>query len=293
MIDIHHHLIYGVDDGATDLETSLVMAREAASEGVTHIVCTPHASEVYPYRAALVAERFQELRALLDGVVELSLGCEFHLNADNIADALAHPLRYSIDGRGYLLVEFPNMVIPPQFADALFRLQSAGYTLVIAHPERCPVLLHEPARLAEWMRKGCLLQVTASSLYGRFGKAAEAFSNELLERHWIHFLASDAHSLEWRPPHLKRAYDLVAAKMGLDTARRLFVSNAQRAIAGAPLARQPEPVGIEDGAPLKFNIRKFAEAPRNPGNKLAHDAPASPPNRFWKIPFSRSSAPQS
>ena len=290
MIDIHHHLIYGVDDGSPNLESSLQMAQEAADEGVARIVCTPHSSGMFPYEALLVEARFAELRERLTGIVELSLACDFQLMADNILDAVAHPLRYSIDGKGYLLIEFPNYVNPLSLSEGLFRLQSAGYTLIVTHPERYPAVLHKPELVGEWLRAGCLIQVTAGSLYGRFGKREEELANELLERNWIHFVATDAHHPIKRPPHLKQAYDYVAKRSGKETARRLFVTNPQVAVEGGAWPEQPTPKGLWEHEALRFvgapeTEQWRARAPKDTTEEA--EGAETRPRGFWGRLFGR------
>jgi len=287
MIDIHHHLIYGVDDGPKDVDTSLRMAHAAAEDGITHIVCTPHASDVYRLQPAVNEERLAELRERLCGEIELSLGCEFHLTAENLFDAVANPPRYSINDGGYLLIELPGMVIPPRMTDTFFRLQAAGYTPVLAHPERYPALHSRPQLLAEWMRHGCLTQVTASALYGRFGRNAETFANEMLSRNWIHILATDAHNVDWRPPHLKHGYEYVADKAGAETADRLCITNPLAVANGAPWPEQLDAIGLKDEKPVRFKSDRIA-VPMGGGPKGAQtEADFSSRKGFWSRLFAR------
>jgi protein-tyrosine phosphatase len=288
MIDIHHHLLYGIDDGSPDLETSLAMARESAANGVTHIVCTPHACESYPYNAPLIEARYEELRDRLKGQMRLSLACDFRMDMENVMEAAENPLRYSIDGKGYLLIEFSNTSIPPQIKDSLLLLQSTGYRLIVTHPERYPAVLGNPEMLAGWLRMGCLVQVTAGSLYGRFGRMAEAFSNELLERDWVHFIASDAHNMTGRPPHLRKGYDYVAKHAGEETARRLCETNPRAAVDGAPWPAQPEPEGLWDYEPMKFKATKFTGPRRkNASEDDDSDLPTEERRGFFRTLFGR------
>lgn len=284
MIDIHHHLIYGVDDGAPDQESSLAMARIAASEGVTRIVCTPHSSYQFPYRDDIVKERFAELREKLQGEIELSLACDFHMMVENIEDATAHPLRYSIDGKGYLLIEFANHVIPSAIDQAMFALRSAGYTLVVTHPERYPVVQRNPEFIANWLKQGCLLQVTGGSLYGRFGNAAQVLANELLDRNWIHFIATDAHRPTMRPPHLKKAYEYVRDRRGEETAQRLFKTNPRAAVEGVSLSEQPRPEGLWEYEPIKLQGKRYAGGAKAAVSEKSPNAQGG----LWKRLFSRS-----
>ncbi len=244
MIDIHHHLLFGLDDGPSDIEISVAMAEMSQQNGVTHIVCTPHSSEHFKFDPELNLERLQMLRQRLSDRISLTLGCDFHLMFDNIEDAVANPAKYSINGKNYLLVEFPDHSISQNMKEIFFRLTMAGLTSIITHPERNPVLARHPEKMADWLRAGCYIQITAASLTGRFGKIAQRVSHELLRRNWVNFIATDAHDLTSRPPMLRDAYKLVSEKYGVETADRLCLHNPRAAYFGEAMPPQPEPEGL-------------------------------------------------
>ena len=250
MIDIHHHLLPGLDDGPQDMDTSLMMVEMAAADGITHIVCTPHANGRYLYDRARNEALLDELRARSNSGVTLGLGCDFHMSYDNIQDALDNRTRYSINGRKYLLVEFADTSIPDATNDNLYELSVADQIPIVTHPERNPVIQRHPEKLAAWVRDGALVQVTASSLTGRFGKTAQAAAEKYLKHNWVHFLATDAHNTESRPPILSGGYDWVKRHHGVDYADRICIENPRRVFEGRALGEQPEAIGLyEDYMP--------------------------------------------
>jgi protein-tyrosine phosphatase len=247
MVDIHHHLLWGLDDGPKDLETSVAMAKASADDGVTHIVCTPHANGAYAYNPEINEQKIAELQARLDAdrvTVKIGIGCDFHLSYDNILDAKANPTRYTINHLGYLMVELPDYGVPRGLAETFYELQLAGMTPVLTHPERNPTLQTDLNRLGEWMRGGVLVQVTGDSVTGRMGKTAQKVAHQLLEKRWVHFLATDAHNVSSRPPRLSEARDVVAKKYGREYAESLVTGNPAAAFNGKPFEPLEEPLGL-------------------------------------------------
>ena len=245
MIDIHHHLLPGLDDGARNLDISLGMVEIAIADGITHIACTPHASHSFffdpEHNATLFAELQDAVSKRFGDQMTLGLGCDFHLMFDNIEDAQRHPTRYTINGHNYLLVEFPDSAISPNTAQTFYQLSLSGMTPIITHPERNLILARQPERMAEWVKAGALIQVTASSLTGRFGQIAERAAAWLLDHQWVHFLATDAHDTQSRPPQLRPAFDLLTSQYDLATAERLCIANPRAAFYGEAMGPQPEP----------------------------------------------------
>lgn len=247
MVDIHHHLLWGLDDGAKDFETSLAMAKASAADGVTEIVCTPHANGQFNFDPEVNRTKAAELQARLDsdGVnLKVGLGCDFHLSYDNIVEAKQNPQKFSINGLGYLMVEIPDYGVPPGLNETFYELQLVGLIPILTHPERNPTLVSDPARLAEWMRGGVLVQVTGDSVTGKMGKTAEKMAHQLLSKRWVHFLATDAHGVDRRPPRLSEARDLVARKYGREYAESLVETNPRAAFQGKPFNAVAEPLDL-------------------------------------------------
>jgi protein-tyrosine phosphatase len=235
MIDIHCHLLAGLDDGAKTLEESIAMVRMAAAAGTTDIVATPHANPHYPFDPELNELKLRELRQATHNLVRLHLGCDFHLSATNIEDALLNPTKYAINHQSYVLVEFSEFLIPPSSREIFRRMQAVGMTPIVTHPERNRLVQSDPELVEGWIENECLIQVTAQSFLGRFGKRAKEIADGFMAAGAVHFIASDAHDAENRTPVLAEAYRYIANTYSSDEAERVFIANPGATLSGQPL----------------------------------------------------------
>jgi len=240
MVDIHCHILPGLDDGADSMTTACDMAEMAIADGVTHIVATPHANSHYRFVPELVKALRGEIQAKFDGRLVFATGCDFHLSIDNLRDIRRAPERFTLNQKNYLLVEFADFSIPQALDQSLHELHLAGLRPIITHPERNPLIRAKPERLYGWLRLGCYVQITAQSLGGRFGEGAQAAAEEWLDKGAVHFVASDAHNTSSRPLRLKETYDQLAKTRGQAVARALLVDNPRAAFDGEDLPWVPE-----------------------------------------------------
>ncbi len=251
MIDIHHHLLPGIDDGSKDLANSVAMVQMAADDGVTHIVATPHANHTFAYDRARNHALLQQVRDALPAAtaekITLGLGCDFHLNFENVEDAQKHFDRYTINETEYLLVELPDFNIPTRIDEVFYNLRVAGLTPILTHPERNATLQRTPERLSDWVGSGLLLQITAGSLTGGFGGKARDLAWKLIRSGSVHFIATDAHDTVRRPPRMSQARLQIEKRFGKAMADRLCIDNPLAVFEGRPLPPQTS-LEAEDGS---------------------------------------------
>ncbi|MES1260218.1 MAG: CpsB/CapC family capsule biosynthesis tyrosine phosphatase [Acidobacteriota bacterium] len=232
MVDIHSHVLWGMDDGAPTIEVSLEMLRLAAASGTTDIVATPHSNGEFEYQPELIDQRIRELNEKTGGIPRIHRGCDLHLSYDNITEAVENPSKYSINGKRYVLVECSDLHISGSMSQVLDRLLSVDLIPIVTHPERNPILQKEPSRVARWVDLGCLVQITALSVLGGFGKRASASAKQFFSLGLVHVIASDAHDPVHRHPRLDEAFEAVAAQYGRSVAQALFIDNPARIIRG-------------------------------------------------------------
>jgi protein-tyrosine phosphatase len=235
MVDIHCHILPGIDDGSKSWEMTAEMCHMAAQDGITHIVATPHSNDTWAYSRERFTEMLGPLHDAGDGKLSFSLGCDFHFSYDNIQDALANPRRYTIGDTQYLLIEFSDYGIPPSVQEDVFSLRSNGMIPIITHPERNQPLLNRPEMVLELVEHGCLVQITANSVTGTWGGKSKKMAEWLLHRGAVHVIASDAHNLDRRPPIMSKARDLVAEIVGAEAAEALVTGNPAAIVDGEPI----------------------------------------------------------
>jgi len=240
MVDLHCHILSGMDDGARSFEESLAMAEMAIADGITHVVATPHASPEFRFDYADVKRAAEELQEAVGDRLKLATGCDFHLSPENIAALKKGPSPFCIHQKDYLLVEFNEFAIAPAMDQTLYEIQLAGLRPIITHPERNGILRAQPERLEKWIRNGCYGQVTGGALSGTFGSNVQETSLGWIRRGLVHFIASDAHNTTARPHKLQAAYDVVQKEFGRDKAKALFVENPLAAFEGRGLPHVPE-----------------------------------------------------
>ncbi|HXT50778.1 MAG TPA: CpsB/CapC family capsule biosynthesis tyrosine phosphatase, partial [Thermoanaerobaculia bacterium] len=241
VIDLHCHILPGVDDGAVNLADAVAMCRLAAADGCTVMVATPHSRHSsFPNatREALAAAHEELVAALAaspaEERVEVRMGAEVRVDSELLAD-LERPgaEALSLAGSRYVLLEFPRAEVGPAPEEVVHELVVAGWRPVVAHPEVLPWL--EVPRLGALVEAGAMLQVTASAVTSDFGRGPHQKVWELLDEGLVHFVASDSHSPTWRAPGLSKARALLARRLGSATARALVEDNPASVLADVPL----------------------------------------------------------
>lgn len=250
MIDLHCHLLPGVDDGARTLEDSLAMAQQAVSEGISHILVTPHHKNgKYLNPKEAVVQATAALQSELDDrgiALTLYPSQEIRINGDLLDDIDNGDILFVDEEKRYLLIEFPTMSIPEYTEQLFFKIRQQGITPVIVHPERNQAIIDDPNILLPFIERGALAQVTASSYVGVFGKDIAKLSHQLIEANLVHVIASDAHNVRGRGFSYKKAFSQLEAEFGPEQVA-YFRQNAKDLLNGDVVHTEP---------PVEVNMKR-------------------------------------
>jgi protein-tyrosine phosphatase len=239
LIDLHTHLLPGVDDGAENLASAVAMAQMARGDGVTTIVATPHRN---PWAYCAEPEHAQQLLASVREAcraagcdVELLLGGEAYI-APDLPDQLRRGIALTLNDSRYLLIEWPVDLYPAYSDRVIFELQVRGIVPIIAHAERYRVAQRNVHFLVPLIERGVVVQVTAGSLLGEAGPVTQRVAETMLVENLVHVLASDSHSVTRRPPVLSAARDRAAEVIGVERARALVEAVPRAILDNRPLS---------------------------------------------------------
>lgn len=234
MIDIHCHILPGVDDGPVSIEDSLLMARDAVKEGIKTIIATPHhRNNKYENNKEKILHSVNELNEILNKErIQLKIlpGQEVRIYGEILEDFRKGEIM-PLANSNYLFIEFPTSSVPRYTERLFYDLQTEGLTPIIVHPERNKELLENPKILYDLVSNGCLTQITASSIAGYFGKSIKKFSLQLVEHNLTHFVASDAHNIHNRSFKLNEAYEVIEIENGIDYPL-MFKENSELILSG-------------------------------------------------------------
>ena len=236
MIDLHCHILPGLDDGPSDMAKSLAMCRMAAQDGITHVVATPHLGPVaYNVEASAIPQAVAQLQQALNKEnipLEIICGAEVNLAYDLVESARTNKLPFINNTDRYFSLELNEAQVSQGLEKMIFDLKLMGITPIITHPERTNSGGRDWTWLARLLELGCLSQITAMSLTGEFGRPLCKSCEELLEQNMVHFVATDAHSPDWRPPLLSEARARLEELMGPETAYDMLVAWPQDVLQG-------------------------------------------------------------
>ena len=245
LVDIHCHILPGIDDGSKSWETSIKLAQAAVKDGVTHAICTPHTlnGRYTNHKDDIIWLTDLYQKKLDEAKIPLTVfpGQEVRLSGDLI-DALDQDDILFCDEDGtYMLLEFPSDDVPTYAQDTIFKIMQRGVTPIIVHPERNSRILKEPEILQGMLEQGCLVQITASSYTGVFGDKIEEMSRKLIAAEQGCTFASDAHDLPRRQYQLSEAYQKMSHEFGQDLAQQ-WQDNARSIINGDPVQMDWQPL---------------------------------------------------